>query len=367
MKIKIQTLVTVMIMTVTSVAPCMAQLSAYDDNAPVGWGSVDGRTTGSNDENAITVTTKEALINALKGTEKATIYVKGTITFNGSVEIKNAANKTVYGLPRATLVNPTHSAVVKESGVLAFKDCRNIIIRNMTFRSAGAYDIDGNDNLTLSNCDHVWIDHCDFLDGVDGNFDSNKGSDHLSITWCRFRYLIKPWPGGEGGSDDHRNCDLWGSSDRSNATDAGKLRTTFANCWWDKGCHERMPRVRYGQVHIINCLYTCKGNGYCVGAGYHSNIFVDKCAFIGVNNPFKVYAVENGFTDYNITMRDCIGANDVQQRSGSEPYFTPFDFYKLNGYDKSMVKKVVSNARNGAGATLHISEGKPFTTAVGNK
>jgi pectate lyase len=70
----------------------------------------------------------------------------------------------------------------------------------------------------MQACDYIWVDHCDFQDGVDGNFDANNGSDHLSITWCRFRYLIAPWAGGSGGSNDHRNTNLWGGSD-SNTKD----------------------------------------------------------------------------------------------------------------------------------------------------
>ena len=159
--------------------------SVYDENRPVGWASVDGVTTGSNDQNPVTVTTREALIAALSGTDAKTIYVKGTILFDGVVNIKGAANKTVYGLAGSVLQNSIHSADPQESGILLFEECYNIILRNLTFKSAGAYDIDGYDNFALSGSHHIWVDHCDFQDGVDGNFDIICGSDNISVTWCR--------------------------------------------------------------------------------------------------------------------------------------------------------------------------------------
>ena len=146
--------------------------TGFDENKPVGWAMVEGQVTGSNDENPITVTTTEELAAAMKTSEKNTIYVKNTIIFNKQLSISGAHDKTIYGLPGSALSNP----------------------------GAGAYDIDGNDNLTLQGCQRVWVDHCDFQDGVDGNLDCQHGSDYICISWCRFRYLVNPWNGGPGGA-----------------------------------------------------------------------------------------------------------------------------------------------------------------------
>jgi pectate lyase len=108
-----------------------------------------------------------------------------------------------------------------------------VILRNLTFKGPGAYDVDGRDNLFITESDHMWIDHCDFQDAIDGCLDISNGSDLISVTWCRFRYLIAPWAGGSGGSDDHRFPNLVGSSDKKDS-DAGKLRVTYACCWWDQ-------------------------------------------------------------------------------------------------------------------------------------
>lgn len=340
----------------TTTKPSTSGLSKYDANAPVGWGTVGGKITGSADKNPVVVTTAAELISAMSGTDAKTIYVKGTLTFSGQLSVNGAQNKTVYGLPGSVLVNPTHTASVDKTGILMLKNSKNVILRNLTFKGAGAYDIDGKDNLTVQNCQYLWVDHCDFQDGVDGNFDCNNGSDNICVTWCRFRYLLAPYAGGSGGSNDHRFSDLWGGSDK-NTKDLGKLRTTFANCWWDEGCRERQPRVRFGQVHIMNCLYSSSVSNYCIGAAYRSNIYAENCAFTSSKaqkTPWKRYATASGYTDYNITMKGCQGAADVQQRSGNIAYFIPSNVYSLSAYPASEVQNEVSAH---AGATLNISAG----------
>ena len=148
----------------------------------------------------------------------------------------------------------------------------------------------------------------------------------------------------------------------SQETDEGFLHVTFANCWWDRGCVERMPRVRFGQVHLINCLYDSPEAKYGIGVGYKANVYVEKCAFFGVpkskllKNPWKNQATKEGFTDYNIILKDCFQADDVQSRSGQGIYFIPSDAYKYDSYSADRVKGVLCKKSNGAGATLQIAE-----------
>ena len=337
--------------------------SQNDEGNLVGWASVDGQTTGSSDENPVTVTTAAELVSAMKSSGKKTIYIKGTIQIDGQTAISNASDKTIYGLPESSLSNTNHSDEKAKSGILMLKNCQNIILRNLTFKGAGAYDIDGNDNLTLQNCQHIWVDHCDFQDGVDGNLDCQHGSDFITISWCRFRYLIDPWSGGSGGANDHRYTNLIGSSDKNAAEDEGHLRITYAQCWWDEGCRERMPRIRFGQVHLVNCLYSSSVANYCVGTGYRCNAYVEKCVFVNQKNPWKNYATSGSYTDYNITVTDCLGANDEQSHSGAIEYFNP---YAVAGYSLTPMDKdqVTAELQEKAGATLAIEEGEKYTTGL---
>ena len=52
--------------------------------------------------------------------------------------------------------------------------------------------------------------------------------------------------------------------------------------WWGEGVDQRMPRVRFGQVHVVNNYYNSSGNSYCVGAGFESDLLVE-------NNVFEIY------------------------------------------------------------------------------
>lgn len=360
---KKQLLISVL-MCLGSLFSSQAATSPYDANKPVGWGTVNKNITGGEGGNCVTVTTAADLEKYLKASGKYTIYVKGAVTVNSMISVQ-VKDKSLYGLPGSYLYNPNRTA--SGSGILYFKSgSDNIIMRNMTFKSAGAYDVDGNDNFCIDGTTNIWVDHCDFQDGVDGNFDCKNASDYVCVTWCRFHYLIAPLAGGSGGAADHRYTDLWGSSD-SKTTDTGHLNTTFMYCWWGEGCVERMPRVRFGKVHIVNCLYNSKNANYCVGAGNNSSIYVEKTAFIGVQDPYKDYSSSSA-KGY-LTFDDCLFTSCKTQNGnmkGTGGAFTPSSYYKLTAIDKSLVESVVSNSTNGAGATLPVEECKGVITNNGS-
>ena len=345
-----------------------AQLSAYDEGRPVGWASVDSVTDGSRDENPVVVTTCEQLRSLFveNSTTPLTIYIKGEISVPTQLLMKRMGNVTIYGLPGSALVNNKHTTHSDSTGILALDRCHNIILRNITFKGPGAFDRDANDNLTVSRTRHIWVDHCDFQDGMDGNFDCNKTSDYITVSWCHFHYLIKPWPvlasdKNDDHTNDHRFSNLWGSGDRDSITDRGHLNTTFVNCWWGEGVRTRMPFARFGRIHILNCLYSSSVLSTCFNVRFLSNFYVEKCSFTTERAQNNVYQMaSSGHNTANITIRDCYGVADKQDRIGRRPYYTPD--YAYHGYDAKLVESVVTNKDNGAGATLEIVEGKPFAS-----
>ena len=164
------------------------------------------------------------------------ILVSGTITCSYTSE--TLTNKTIIGLKGVRLVNTNQTTT--GSGILYLKPgSNNVIIRNLIFEGPGAYDVDGRDNLT-SECTNLWVDHCEFQDGTDGNFDNKGAGDNTTISWCKFTYLKPAKAGGPGGADDHRFTNLVGSSKSDFPTD-GHYSITFQNCYWAEGCKERMP------------------------------------------------------------------------------------------------------------------------------
>src|SRR5205823_12493884 len=136
------------------------------------------------------------------------VHISGTIMIpsGGRISFQDQTGKTIFGLPGSRLVS--NNLTQDSSGILYVKRCSNIILRNITFEGPGAYDTDGWDNMTLDNSTNIWVDHCEFRDGMDGNLDIKSASDYISVTWCKFIYNKPPIPGGPGGSDDHRFSNL---------------------------------------------------------------------------------------------------------------------------------------------------------------
>lgn len=346
-------------------------LSPYDLNAPFGWGGMPGfEVTGGAGGEEVVVRTADEFDAAMNMRNPVTrerdvpliVYVDGEIEFT-TMHSYHTKNKTILGLPGAKIFSRDRTK--KNSGVLKFTssngDSENIIIRNLTIQGAGAYDVDGDDALLFQGVDRVWVDHCDIGDGVDSSLDCNHESDHVCISWCHFQYKIPPMGGGSGGADDHRFCNTWGSSD-TDTSSHGHLNTTFANCWWDEGCMERCPRVRFGKVHVLNCYYTNVGNHYSIGYGYMANIYAENCWFANGVTVDKDYTTpKKGFSEYNLQIVNSHNSPDKHERVGDIDYFTPSDYYQYPVYSTELVPEIVSNPATGAGPNLMVEVGKGVT------
>jgi pectate lyase len=250
--------------------------SCPPSNALTGWATQAGGTTGGGSGAATTVTSLSALNSAAKGTNTAVIQVSGTIS--GDVTV--GSNKTIIGAcgGKATI-----------QGHIQMSGSKNVIIRNLNIIGNNCSDSPsdcsaGEDGISIEGAsNHIWIDHCDIKDGSDGNTDITHASDYITISWTKFHYSsARTDPANSGG---HRFSNLIGHSDSNSSEDTGHLRVTFDHVWWADFVYERAPRVRFGQVHVMNTLWTNTGNLYCVGAGVNANILVENSVFVGVKNP----------------------------------------------------------------------------------
>ena len=151
---------------------------------------------------------------------------------------------------------------------------------------------------------------------------------------------------GSGGSDDHRFTNLWGGSD-NHTQDRGHLRTTFQYCWWGEGCRERMPRVRYGQIHLVNCLYDSSVANYCIGVGLEANILVEESVFIGMKKPYECKSDKDTGV---INFTGCTFTKTTPKDIG-QAFTPPYSLDKLSPAED--VETLVSRY---AGATLTIAE-----------
>jgi pectate lyase len=168
----------------------------------------------------------------------------------------------------------------------------NVIVRNLTISdSTDCFPVwdpsdtnAGNwnsryDNISVVNSTHVWADHNTLDSGAippsqlgtvygrpyevhDGLLDVTNSADLVTVSYNVF--------------GEHDKTMLIGSSD-SRVADRGRLRVTIHHNWF-QDIGQRTPRVRYGQVHVYNNLYTqttSEGFGYYWGVGRESAIYAE--------------------------------------------------------------------------------------------
>lgn len=309
---------------------CLSMISlitvqAQDMCMPVGWATQNGGTTGGGTAAPITVSTLADLQTQARSTGAKVIYVSGVMGAGVATRVLVAANKTIIGLPGATLI-----------GGFDVK-ANNVIIRNMKIQGPGSVDVNGVDCITIDGASNVWIDHCDIYDGQDGNMDIVNGSNFIAVTWCKFRYT--------SASTNHQFCNLLGNSD-TKTTDRGKLKITMMYNWWAEGCVERMPRVRFGQVHVVNNYFSSRQASYCVRAGIEADLLVESNYFDSTRTPIDFF--QNNFTA--ITSRNNFLVATTGNSAGSGTAFTPT--YALTISPAANVKTIVTNPGCGAGATM---------------
>jgi pectate lyase len=318
--------------------------------------------------NTVTVSTYTALKNALTSTTVANsvILVSGTIDCVYTSVL--LTNKTIIGLPGARLRNtqitvgdsPTSAA---NSGILYIKSgSNNVIIRNLIFEGPGAYDVDGRDNLTNEGR-NIWVDHCEFQDGMDGNFDNKGACDNTTISWCKFTYLKPAISGGSGGSNDHRFSDLVGSSATDFPTD-GHYSITFKNCYWAEGCKERMPRARNAELHILNCYYKTSVSGsLAIGLGggdKNTTCYVENTNFATIGSVYSTSYISTDGGTVGLAFDGCLNRSNLTVGTVSKPTYT----YTI--LPVADVATYIPNASCGAGATLQVSTTGVISTACPN-
>lgn len=305
-----------------------------------GWATINN-TTGGLGYDTVTVDNVSALKSFAENGNKV-IFVKPG-TYLGPINV--GSNVTIYGYQGAIIKQPSTGSAMKLS------ESKNVIIRNLEFQGVGALDEDDEDCLQINkNSTNVWIDHVYIYDGHDGNLDITNGSNYITISWTKFAYTNI--------SSNHQFSNLIGNSD-SKTSDEGKLKVTFHHTWWSDGVKERMPRVRYGQVHLYNNLFDSKNSSTCIRAGIKADLRVENNVFIGVNKPIDLY--ENDFTA--VSANGNYFENTSGNTSGSGNAFTPG--YTVSPTDVSTQAKAYAlrdSIQLYAGATLP----NPDSTAAQN-
>ena len=340
-------------------------LPKQDGFASVGKGTTGG--ANATEQNVFKVTNKKEFVSALKNRKNTTpkiVLVSGTIDFdtddNGKpltmkdymvdgydfqqylethkpqstatkslkdeqeakrkASQKNQSKSITVHVPSNTSIIGMNNAKLK--GVNLVLDSDNIIIRNIQFESPYDYfpswdpndGPEGNwnsqyDSISIKGGTHIWIDHSSFQDAPetvqkyfgrkyehrDGLVDITNEADYITISYSTF--------------ENHNKTMLIGNSD-SNVADEGKLHVTLHHNYFHNVV-QRLPRVRFGQVHVYNNYFasdTTNGEyayAYALGVGKNSQIYAennvadiadkDYTSFVKVDGGKQLTTVNNMF------------------------------------------------------------------------
>jgi pectate lyase len=253
---------------------CGISAIAYE-TSPVGWASMAGGTTGGAGGIVVEVNNAADFSHYVQDTKQTPyiIYVSGNINLGGS-NVRVRGNKTIIGLPGSHITGNLKSYRAEEG---------NNIFRFLNIHNPDKLG-DG-DCISIDSASHIWIDHCTFTDGGDGNVDIKNGADYITVSWCIFQYTLET---------DHNFSNLVGHDDGNGDTDMGHLLVTFHHNWYSTLCHERMPSVRFGTAHIYNTYFDCPGNNYCIRTRLYAQCLVENNYFKVVQNPWERYVTSAG-------------------------------------------------------------------------
>lgn len=219
----------------------------------------------------------------------------------------------------------------------------NILIRNISFYG---YEDDGI-NVGYPETHHIWIDHCNFghpttlpvnKDEPDGGCEIKDGASFVTVSWCKFQ--------------NHWKTSLNGHSDNNGATDAGRLKITYyANYFYNT--NSRNPRVRFGQVHVLNNFFENTGLGrsgqlgYGIAASNNSQVVAESNFFLDTRWPMFADRTTPDFT--------AVYGPNLESPTGNKPCFgiKPVNnAYSDEGLTQSLVGKVAAGMLNPGGMSI---------------
>jgi pectate lyase len=291
--------------------------------ALIGWASEGGGTEGGGSATPVVVTSASEFSNAVSGNAASVVHLNGTISGDFGV----GSNKTIIGICGAEL-----------RGSLHVSNQQNVIVRNLKVVGYNCSDSPqecgaGQDAVHVQGSHHLWFDHLDVSDGSDGNLDMTHDSDYITISWTKFWYSNRRTDP-EQGASGHRFSNLIGASD----SDAGEYRITFHHNWWADNIDQRMPRSRFGDIHVFNNLFTASGNSYCTNAGISTHLLVENNIYRGVNNPLSPDG--NGDMRAQGNVFDDVTGN--QSDNGGQGFDPSYDYTldPTDGLDTSLQSEV---------------------------
>ncbi|XP_020217787.1 pectate lyase [Cajanus cajan] len=224
------------------------------------------------------------LVNPVPGTLRHAVTRNGPlwITFSHSMNIRlsqeliMAGDKTIDG----------RGADVYISGGAGFtiQFVKNVIIHGIKIFDIqvgsgglirdsethyGIRTMSDGDGISIFGSSNVWIDHVSMRNCRDGLIDAIMGSTAITISNSHFT--------------DHNEVMLFGASDSYTLDKIMQITVAFNH--FGKRLIQRMPRCRYGFIHVVNNDYT-HWEMYAIGGSKNPTIISEGNRFIAPNNIF---------------------------------------------------------------------------------
>jgi pectate lyase len=227
-------------------------------------------TTGGAGGPAVTVDTQAEFLGAIAQSGPLVIQVSGTISLPGPMH-DVTSDKTIVGLGSTARLTGGGLNIGLEIDdditTVPANAVHNVIVRNVAISQCP----DDCVNVQMFS-HHIWLDHNDISDQVDGALDIKRGSDFVTVSWNHFH-------------DSDKNM-LVGHDDSNAAQDDGRLRVSYHHNWFN-GSSQRNPRVRFGEpVHIYNNYYL-HISGYGVASQMDAGVLVEGNYFDDVEKPTR--------------------------------------------------------------------------------
>lgn len=220
----------------------------------------------------------------------------GSNNMKRQIELSVPSETTILGLGKnaeirgaTVMLHLAHDVVIRNLTVEAPRDFFTSWDPGDGEKGAWNARFDAVSSVTSTN---IWLDHVRLTDGRfpdssapigpsdkpvnfhDGLFDIKDGTDFVTLSNSRV--------------ENHDKAMLFGSGDGNWDTDRGKLRATIVRNYFD-GVTQRSPRVRFGQVHVVNNYFRADvedavspirpGAGYFIGVGVESQVVSERNVF----------------------------------------------------------------------------------------
>ncbi|GKV22434.1 hypothetical protein SLEP1_g32308 [Rubroshorea leprosula] len=144
------------------------------------------------------------------------------IAYGAGITLQFVRNVIIHGLHIHDIV-PCDGGMIRDS------------VDHVGFRTKS----DG-DGISIFGSSNIWIDHVSASNCYDGLIDAIQGSTAITISNCHFTH--------------HNEVMLFGASDTY--SDDTKMQITVAFTHFGKGLVQRMPRCRWGFIHVVNNDYS---------------------------------------------------------------------------------------------------------------